>query len=248
MRKNSLWLVGLLLALCCGCASAPAPSPGPGEAMVRVADREVPLALPASLEARRPEFVQHLHRAQARLEAFARAHGWQHLAQESLIQRAEIYDSKEGFDARLRQLAHLPADQPIPKSFVAGPIDGVFFAVTPELQRQLNPEDTDPQAYEKLITHELLHLLHVRILQGDEDAMGPVWFYEGLATYGAAQYPEFHEPADAALRERTLAAQERGSYRDYTQVLRYYLQHTTLPELVARAGKPDFQDWLKTLR
>jgi hypothetical protein len=34
--------------------------------------------------------------------------------------------------------------------------------------------------FEKLLTHEMAHRLHIRILDGSEEAMGPVWFYGAL--------------------------------------------------------------------
>ena len=38
---------------------------------------------------------------------------------------------------------------------------------------------TEVYGYEKLIAHELAHAYHIQLLDGDEESMGPVWFYEG---------------------------------------------------------------------
>ncbi|MCA9791393.1 MAG: hypothetical protein KC910_06345, partial [Candidatus Eremiobacteraeota bacterium] len=89
------------------------------------------------------------------------------------------------------------------------------------------------------------HRLHVRILGGDEQAMGPVWFFEGFAVYASDQFVG----AELAPPElpKVVASSQRGSYRSYRALMNYLVSRTDLPELVQWAKEPDFADQLKLL-
>ncbi len=52
---------------------------------------------------------------------------------------------------------------------------------------EIYPEGIEDKSFEKLLTHEMAHRLHIRILDGNEEAMGPIWFFEGFAIYIADQ-------------------------------------------------------------
>jgi hypothetical protein len=85
----------------------------------------------------------------------------------------------------------------IPDGF-AGTVDGsTLLVVTPELYRetftQLYPgESWSADEHRMLMVHEIAHGVHARIARerfGTEDAMGPRWFFEGLAIDCAEQFP-----------------------------------------------------------
>jgi hypothetical protein len=123
----------------------------------------------------------------------------------------------------------------------------VFFSIYPELYGRTYRDGNEPDAFAKLVCHELLHRLHVRILKGDEEAMGPMWFFEGFAVVGSNQFASKALDLSREERKAIILSKSRGSYVRYGKVLRYLLQFTDLPSLVKRAGKSDFKDYVLSL-
>ena len=100
----------------------------------------------------------------------------------------------------------------------------------------------------RVLAHEMIHRLHVNILAGNEDMMGPVWFYEGFAVVGAGLRLDSdlrYKSADQALA--AVSKSGRGAYRRYAAAVRYFMGKTPVGELVRRAGHADFEDWLRKL-
>jgi len=207
---------------------------------------DVPIVLPPSLEPRREEFRQDFIAAQKRLREFATKNGWEHLTDAPFVKQAEIYDTKAGYDGRVYALSPNLQGKPIPKTFSAGIEDDVFFAVSPEICDENFPEGKEPDSYIKLITHELAHRLHVRILNGNEDKMGPIWFFEGFAVYAADQYVAHPPDLTEADIWSIVDAKDRGSYRKYKVVFSHFLKGLTLPEYVKQASEPNFTAWLRS--
>ena len=92
----------------------------------------------------------------------------------------------------------------------------------------------------------MAHRLHVRILNGKEDEMGPTWFFEGFATVLADQFPQQKGEVSSKEIRTVFQSQSRGSYRVYNQMIKYFMNKIDLPTLVDKAGDPDFQSWLET--
>jgi hypothetical protein len=180
----------------------------------------VPLSLPKSLEPRRVEFERDLIEAQ-------------------------IYHKKDDYDKHIYELEPDLRGKPIPKTFVAGIEKDVFFAVCPEIVDEVFPQGREKDSYIKLIVHELVHRLHVRILNGQEEKMGPVWFYEGFAVYGADQLKAAAPKLTETQIWDVVNAKERGSYLKYRTVFDYFLTKHSLQELLEHAGDADFTAWLK---
>ena len=206
---------------------------------------DVPLKLSQSLEPRREEFRQYLITAQKNLRKFAEKHGWESLTDTPLIGQAEIYDTKVDFDQRAMSLSPEMQGKPIPKTFSAAIEKDVLFAVTPDVYDSNLPQGQEPQAYTKLITHELAHRLEVRIVNGDEDKMGPIWFFEGFAIYAADQYvsnmPKLTEPEIWAIVD----SKDRGSYPKYKAVFIHFLKDLPLRDYVKHASEENFNKWLR---
>ncbi len=229
-------------------ASQPDPSkeqlPAPKEVEPGVFD--VPLSLPKSLESRRREFKGNLLEAQKRLRVLIKNNGWSDLNKTPFMKRAEIYDKKVDYDNHLYEIEPALRGKPIPTTFTAGIEQDVFFAVSPEMVDKVFPQGRENDSYIKLIQHELAHRLHVRIVKGNEERMGPVWFYEGFAVYAADQYRKAApELTDAEIWD-IVRATKRGSYIQYRTVFYHFLKQHTLKELLEHAGDADFADWLKT--
>jgi hypothetical protein len=148
---------------------------------------EPELELPTSLEPRRQQLAATLAAALERVRSFARSQGWQGLTEESFFDRVRIFDRKPDFDRALLEVAGLDPATPLPATYSAALENRILMAVSPELYAAPYPEGVEEASYEKLLAHEIAHRLHVRILGGDEEAMGPIWFYEGFAIYAADQ-------------------------------------------------------------
>jgi len=116
-------------------------------------------------------------------------------------------------------------------------------SVSPDIYGTIYPQGIEPHSFVKLITHEMAHRLHIRILNGDEDAMGPLWFFEGFSIYAADQF------RDVTVNEDDIRAviqdNERHSYLTYGATIRYFLDHVPLREMVELAGGEGFIPWLQ---
>lgn len=205
----------------------------------------IPLALPPSLEPRRESLEKAMLEAQRRLKRFASEYGWGVHVGESFADRAEIFDDKEKFDLALKEITGTDQSVEFPRTFSAALEHRVLLCVSPPLYRKNYPEGIEEHAYEKLITHEMAHRLHIRILGGNEDAMGPIWFFEGFALFAAGQFEHEKESLTASQIAEVMTAEERGSYRLYAAVFRYFAKSTPVPELVEKARSDDFTSWLK---
>jgi hypothetical protein len=208
---------------------------------------DLPLQLDAALEPDRPTLRQTLLAAQRRLREFARKHGWEAHVEQPFALQAHIYEAKAGFDHDLLAISDMDTTIELPETYCAALENNILMSVSPELYQRLFPEGEEADSFEKLLTHEMAHRLHIRILKGDEEAMGPVWFYEGFALVAASQFE--HRTPNLSPEEiwEVVDAQERGSYIRYASVLRTFLGKADLHRLVEMAGKPDFVDWLRSI-
>ena len=178
---------------------------------------------------------------------FAQSYGWlDHMLTPFAI-RAQMYAVKEQFDHDLLALVGMDTNTQLPATYCAALEEQVLMSVSPELYIELYPEGNEADAFEKLLTHEMAHRLHVRILNGDEERMGPVWFYEGFALYAANQFETFLPVLNKEEIWEVVQAEERMDYRQYASVFRYFLNFVPLEQLVERAGSAEFPGWLRQI-
>ena len=204
----------------------------------------MPLDLPLSLEPRRTQLEHTLLGAQRRIVRFAERYGWKSLVMESFFDRAEIFDVKANFDKAIVALEGLPVSTVLPKTYSAVLECRVLMAVSPKLYAENYLEGVEQDSYEKLLAHEIAHRLHIRILNGDEERMGPTWFFEGFAIYAAEQFREStRKPSATEIRE-ILSSSKRGSYKKYNDVFHFFAEKVAIPEMIEHAAKEDFPEWL----
>lgn len=208
---------------------------------------EVPIQLAESLESQRPILQKTFLAAQRRLRNFAQKFNWQHHTQEPFAKLFHVYADKASFDHNLLDICGLDTTIELPATYCAALEQGVLMSVSPELYRTLYPEGDEEYAFEKLLTHEMTHRLHIRILNGDENAMGAVWFYEGFALYAAGQFEKNAPRLNDTEIWDIVNDPERGSYRRYASVFQYFVTKTSIQQLVENAAKDDFLDWLKEI-
>jgi hypothetical protein len=199
------------------------------------------------LEPQRATLRQTLHNAQRRLRNFAEQHAWGQYVQTPFAHAAHVYTQKEHFDRELLTVCGLDPAMELPQTYCAALEEGRLMCVSPDLYRRLYPEGDEPDAFEKLLTHEMAHRLHIRVLNGEEEAMGPIWFYEGFALHAAAQLLAVAPALTLDELWAVVAEEERQDYRRYVTVFRHFLAKTTLPHLVEMAGKVEFVTWLKKI-
>lgn len=207
----------------------------------------IPMDVPRNIALQQKmEFENAVNDGQARLLAFAKEHGLAGLIiNKPLIERAVLLENKEAFDSKLRELSGLPSSYQIPKSFVATPERGIFWTIPKEQIAALNPKDAeDTDFYQKLVAHELAHLLHIRYLNGNEDGMGPVWFYEGFAVVASHQYLSFGWDNFKREFEDVVHNPIRGDYRQYGFLVRRLMEKTSVKSLFEQAKTKDFNSWV----
>ena len=204
------------------------------------------LLLPASLEPRRAEFEGYIAKAMENVRAFAAKYGWSSLVHESFFDKVMIFDVKKDFDRTLLKLCKMDPGMVLPESYCGALEERNLIAVSPEYYDKVYPAGREPDSFIKLLTHEICHRLHVRILNNDEEAMGPVWFFEGFAIFAADQFTQSKIKLTEADIWNIVNDPDRGSYEKYSHVFKYFADKIPLKELVANAKREDLTDWLKS--
>jgi len=204
----------------------------------------IPLILPDSLESRRKEFLEYVNAARMNIISFAKDYGWEEFTKVEFTDRVIIFDNKNEFDLTLLKLAEADPSQHLPDTYCAALEKRTLISVTPEYFSKVYPEGNEERSFEKLLTHEIAHRLHIRILNGEEKAMGPIWFYEGFAIYAADQFSK----SDIILRNdemiKIMKDPVRESYVKYNFIFRYFVNEMPLKELILKAKDENFNDEL----
>ncbi len=205
------------------------------------------MELAETLEPLRPILQEACLNAQRRLTNFAKKHCWERHIQKPFARLFRVHADKRSFDTALLETCGLDPTTDLPATYCAALEQEVLMCVSPELYRSLYPEGDEENAFEKLLTHEMAHRLHIRILNGDEDAMGAVWFYEGFAIHAAGQFEKNAPVLNAEELWEIVLDPQRGSYRRYASVFQNFVKKVPIQDLVERAGKDDFVPWLKEI-
>jgi hypothetical protein len=216
-----------------------------------ISGRSIPFVIKCrpSLAPRKAEFATAAFRAQKIIEAFARRHGWLDYTREPFFHAMEVYQSQDDLWRRMQQLESLPRERKPPVAgLAAGLLQGMLLAVTPEEYRRIRPEyASKPEGWTRLLAHELAHGLHVRLVKGNENAMGPEWFFEGFAITASGQHLcGSARPGSLAEALSDAAHQGPGSYVFYERAFRFFLERVPLEKMIQKAGSPDFDDWLRS--
>ncbi|MBW2700679.1 MAG: hypothetical protein JRF33_07640 [Deltaproteobacteria bacterium] len=203
------------------------------------------MTLPSTLENQRADLAKQVILAFRMLEDFARTYGWTEHLRLFFDGGIEIYTNQNQLLSRLRNLFELPGTVSMPSSGLAAALKkNILMAVQSKAYQTINPEYAKEQgSWMRLLAREMAHRLHVEILRGDEQAMRPVWFYEGFASVASKDL--LSDPLDH--NEAFLAIQSKGpgAYKRYAAALRYFMTQVTLNDMISKAANPDFEDWLQ---
>jgi hypothetical protein len=206
---------------------------------------KIPVSLPESLYKNKNHFEDIIINSQKRLKSFSKDYDWSEYIKENFANICEIYDDKQEFNRRLKEIFQLGNDVQIPDTYSAFLENKILSAVSPRLYQENFPEGIEDGSYEKLLCHEMAHRFHIRLLDGDEEAMGPVWFFEGFAIYASNQFSDIENNMDVKEIIQIIDEKERGSYKKYSMVFRFVLDKIQLPTLVEKAGDKGFNEWVK---
>lgn len=154
-----------------------------------------------------------------------------------------LYGTKESFDKMVSNSSDWPKGTKVPSTYVGLGQKRKFHVISWDAYKTIHPNDSALE-YQKLITHELTHLLHIAYLKGREDDMGPMWFFEGFACFVADQYPNSPMPSKENLNE-ILSDKKRASYMDYVAVFRSLAKKKSVTKLLQEASSKDFSSWAK---
>lgn len=177
------------------------------------------------------------------LLAFSKSHQLKVDRPESFVEKVILYETKESFDKMISDSPEWPKGNKVPATYVGLGQKKKFHVVSWEAYRKIHPNESISD-YQKLITHELTHLLHIAFLNNQEDDMGPLWFFEGFACFVAEQYPDAALPSKEQLA-RILSDDKRGNYSDYVSVFRTLAKVKPITQLLLDAKSPKFSDWAK---
>lgn len=207
--------------------------------------KKVPLILSHTLESKRIWIENQVINADKRIKTFAKKYGWLELTTESFIDKIEIHDSTDNLKKSIIHALKLAENESFPSTLSAVLEQKTLFAVSEDVYFKIYPDGVEPNAYEKLIAHEIAHRLHVRILHGDEAAMGPVWFFEGFALTAATQFENDSLTLSPSEIRKIIDNPVLGSYKKYAALMRFLLAKHPVNLLIERAKEKNFNEWLK---
>lgn len=199
------------------------------------------IVLPGSLAPQRRNVAAQVDSAVQELAAFAHAHAWDSLITEPFMDSLMVFDRKKDLDHQLLMLAGADTTMELPATYCGALEARTLVVMSPEYYDAVYPEGREPHAWVKLLVHEMAHRLHVRILNGNEEAMGPIWFYEGFAIHAAGQLKHAAPTLDSTGMRAVMDDPERGSYALYGAVFNHFAQRHTLADLLRWAANNELE-------
>lgn len=152
-----------------------------------------------------------------------------------------VFDRKKDFDHQLLLLAGADTTIELPSTFCGALEARTLIVMSPGYYDAVYPDGREAHAWVKLLVHEMAHRLHVRILNGNEEAMGPIWFYEGFAIHAAQQMTDATPTLDSTGMRAVMDDPERGSYMLYGAVFNHFAKRHALEELMQWAANNELQ-------
>lgn len=241
--------LALLLLLSTACQ---APRPTRSASASREGTPPLRMELPASLADERGAYEREVLAALKDVSRFFRSAGLDGIGGK-VIGAVRIFESATAARETMAKEAGVPLEA-LPETF-SGTVDGErLFLVSRESYRRiwgkLYPDwPWTEKTYHQLIVHELAHRAHEMLAiarYGSADAMGPPWFFEGLAVACAGQF----ESEDPPMRREEIEGlvgpgrTPKVSYPLYGRIVRSLAAEFGMRDLVARAAEPGFPETL----
>ena len=248
VRRPNTMLPALIAAMLLSRATAQAGGVGPGSSEPA---SPFELQVAASMEQQRDDYYAQIDEALGAVARWFSDAGYA-VSKAELVRTAVVFDDIE--KARDAVARHFGVDpSAVPDSF-SGTVDSAtLFLVSREIYRntyeRLYPEwpwvDED---YRGLIVHEIAHQAHSRIALsrfGSEEAMGPRWFFEGLAILCAGNFLTSETAVSRLSWDQFMAyvekdAHESLSYPIYGRMIRSLTVSFPVGYLIDHARDKDF--------
>jgi hypothetical protein len=193
---------------------------------------------------RRREFAEKIKKADSIVRDFACSHGWDKYIERLLFTSAQIFATQKILWNKTRKVTGSSEKQPPTDGFSAVICDGHLMAVAPEEYERLRPEYASiKDGWTKLLAHEMAHEFHSRLV-GNEDQMGPQWFYEGFAMHVAGQHFDMSAISSLGRALEATHSESRGSYAEYIATFEFFRRRVGLGKMIMQAGRSDFESWL----
>ena len=212
-----------------------------------VAANELHLELPASLEAERPVYRREIETALSDVLARWRDAGLEVRATD-VVRRAVVFaDEAQARDELAKAFGVPPAT--IPATFGGTVQEETLYVVSRTTFRPIwtelypgSPWTVD--TYRSLLAHELTHRVHEVVVRSrfgkTSDAMGPEWFFEGLACVGGGQFAAPPMPLAEVVQAVDAERTPPVDYPLYARLVRALLAEASLATLVEHAADPGF--------
>ena len=207
----------------------------------------IDLKLPEFLQEDYDWYTRTIRNAIQTIERISIKNGWHLLSEEQFLTSCDVFNIKNKFDEAIIKNFSLPESTNLPTTYSAVIKDKKLLIVSKEVYEKNYPEGKEANMYEKLVTHELAHELHIRLLGGNENDMGPMWFFEGFAIHLADQFAGFKTHLSKEKMKEIVKSSERGSYVEYGFVFRKILQKIPLTEFLKKSKNTDFNDFVVKL-
>lgn len=167
----------------------------------------------------------------------------------SLVRHVEVFADLPTAKATLAK-AFGASPEDVPDTFGGVATNDRFFLASPDLFRTTwdklyGAATWEERTYHRLMLHELTHTAHAQYaakVLGDEEKMGPSWFFEGFACYSAGQFSE--QPAlskaDFARQLAEIQAGKKVGYQTFARMVYTLAAKVPVPLLLRHAGDPEF--------
>ena len=204
------------------------------------------LICPDTLCHRRAELASKIVEAYKIVYCFADSINWQTYMQKLLFTSIQIFESQKELWCRIKKLTGSIEKFPPTDGLSAAICSDHLLTVVPELYKRIRPEYAHiNKAWTRLLAHEMIHQLHIRFV-GTEEKMGPQWFYEGFAMYGAGQSFGVRIMSISEAIE-AIHAESRGAYAKYIAAFEFFLERIELNQMLQHSAETDFESWLVAL-
>lgn len=192
----------------------------------------------------RPCPPEKLQQAVSIIREFAAKYGWTKFCTIFNQISVMLVPDQETLRSHLQAIGELEDDGP--PGLVAAALSKMIIAVEPVGVEKVRPEYLAfDKGWERLLAHELAHLLHEALVAGNERRLGPRWFFEGFACMAAGQNFGYQFDSESSSQVLEAIKQEgREQYARFEAAVRYFCRSHDLTELVERAGYADFEEWL----
>lgn len=236
MRKIGIALITLVgMGLATGAAAAPSKT-------------TFELKLQAPLEPERAFYAASIQEAVHDVVDNFRRWGFA-IAPAALIRQVEVFaDLPTARQTIAKSFGAKPED--VPESFGGLATNDQFFLASPTFfrstwDRLYGAATWDDRSYHRLMLHELTHTAHAQYaakVLGDEEKMGPSWFFEGFACYAAGQFSgqPLLTRADFTRLLADIAAGKKVGYPAFARMVYTLAAKVPVPVLLRHAGDPDF--------